>query len=192
VSVAIAWVIENRGPPFYFPRASDGYALMVDAQGCIYDGTFQVQSCRRGADFIRLRRTDGLVDGFPPPPRWAVLPERVGERVRCRFFGWPATCLRDETVQRVIGSPSFSFTSAHVVRVPLRGHIVNFSYGVEWPGLLADTAAYAALIGAAWCAVHYSRRRTRGVWGCCAVCGYCRRGLAADAKCPECGTVPTK
>jgi hypothetical protein len=25
----------------------------------------------------------------------------------------------------------------------------------------------------------------------CRACGYDRRGLAADAKCPECGTVPT-
>jgi hypothetical protein len=27
--------------------------------------------------------------------------------------------------------------------------------------------------------------------GLCGGCGYDRRGLAADAKCPECGTVPT-
>jgi hypothetical protein len=28
--------------------------------------------------------------------------------------------------------------------------------------------------------------------GCCPSCNYDRAGLAADAKCPECGTVPTK
>jgi rubrerythrin len=28
--------------------------------------------------------------------------------------------------------------------------------------------------------------------GACQACGYDRRGLATDAACPECGTVPTK
>ena len=34
-----------------------------------------------------------------------------------------------------------------------------------------------------------AQRRARA--GCCTGCGYERRGLAADAVCPECGTVPT-
>ena len=39
--------------------------------------------------------------------------------------------------------------------------------------------------------VRYIRRHRR--WastGACMRCGYDRGGLAADAKCPECGTVP--
>lgn len=35
------------------------------------------------------------------------------------------------------------------------------------------------------------RRRRRSRVGMCVRCGYDRRGLAADAKCPECGTIPT-
>jgi hypothetical protein len=34
------------------------------------------------------------------------------------------------------------------------------------------------------------RSRTRA--GCCRFCGYDRRGLPAEAKCPECGTVPAR
>jgi hypothetical protein len=36
------------------------------------------------------------------------------------------------------------------------------------------------------------RRRRRIRQGLCAGCGYDRRGLPADAKCPECGTVPAR
>jgi hypothetical protein len=36
----------------------------------------------------------------------------------------------------------------------------------------------------------YADRRRFGP-GLCTKCGYDRRGLAADAKCPECGTVPS-
>jgi rubrerythrin len=31
-----------------------------------------------------------------------------------------------------------------------------------------------------------------GASGTCPGCGYNGRGLAADAKCPECGTVPER
>jgi hypothetical protein len=40
-----------------------------------------------------------------------------------------------------------------------------------------------------WRADYTAARRARS--GLCATCGYDRRALAADAKCPECGTVPT-
>ena len=49
---------------------------------------------------------------------------------------------------------------------------------------------FAAMVlpaGALWRRDIREARRARGG---CASCGYDRRGLAADAKCPECGTVP--
>jgi hypothetical protein len=53
--------------------------------------------------------------------------------------------------------------------------------------------AVAILLGAAaasW--IPAARRMIRRRAGRCAECGYDRRGLADDSKCPECGTVPTK
>jgi hypothetical protein len=55
-----------------------------------------------------------------------------------------------------------------------------FGVSVLYP--LALTLIPAGLL---WYA---DRRRLRP--GLCGGCGYDRRGLAADAKCPECGTVP--
>jgi rubrerythrin len=42
---------------------------------------------------------------------------------------------------------------------------------------------------AAWRIENIVRRRMRR--DLCPRCGYDRRGLAADAKCPECGSVPS-
>jgi hypothetical protein len=60
-------------------------------------------------------------------------------------------------------------------------------YGVTllYPVLLTGVPA-AAL----WRRDIRERRRARA--GSCLACGYDRRGLAADAKCPECGAVPIK
>lgn len=56
----------------------------------------------------------------------------------------------------------------------------TFGTSVLYPVLL--TSLPAALL---W----YIERRRFGP-GLCAKCGYNRRGLAPDAKCPECGTIP--
>jgi hypothetical protein len=54
-----------------------------------------------------------------------------------------------------------------------------------WPFALATGGCAFAL----WHADIRARRRARV--GVCIGCGYDRRGIAADATCPECGTVPT-
>jgi len=54
-----------------------------------------------------------------------------------------------------------------------------------WAPLLVAAITASVL----WPMDHRADRRGRV--GRCPKCGYDRRGLAADAKCPECGTVPT-
>jgi hypothetical protein len=53
-------------------------------------------------------------------------------------------------------------------------------------GAIGLSPAYVALY-LWWPALLALFRRRRGL---CGSCGYDRRGLAADAKCPECRTVP--
>ena len=56
-----------------------------------------------------------------------------------------------------------------------------------WP--LAMTAAFAGtLLTSLVLALISRRRKRRAERGECPGCGYDRRGLAVDAKCPECGT----
>ncbi|MFY7896709.1 MAG: hypothetical protein ACOVP8_10785 [Phycisphaerales bacterium] len=62
-----------------------------------------------------------------------------------------------------------------------------------WPGLVVNTALYAASAYGAFvaCRVGWRRfgpqRRRRIARGCCPACGYDRHGIAASAMCPECG-----
>ena len=53
-----------------------------------------------------------------------------------------------------------------------------------WMPILVWMAACSPL----WCLVLQAAWRRH--LGLCVACGYDRRGLPADAKCPECGTVP--
>jgi len=60
-----------------------------------------------------------------------------------------------------------------------------------FPGLLANSAAFAGgwpPLVALPAALRRWRRRQRGA---CTACGYDRRGIGADAVCPECGGVGT-
>jgi hypothetical protein len=60
-----------------------------------------------------------------------------------------------------------------------------------WTGLMGDTFFYGCLI---WCALFgpgILRRARRAAKNQCVWCGYDRRGLDDDDKCPECGAHPT-
>ena len=59
----------------------------------------------------------------------------------------------------------------------------------RWQPIAMGVAA-AALVsgGTVWAMNRYRASKYRPPW-CCQQCGYDRTGLAADAKCPECGTL---
>jgi hypothetical protein len=56
-----------------------------------------------------------------------------------------------------------------------------------WPGLALNTLFYAGLAWGLWQVPLDIRRRRRRRMNRCVKCGYDRAGIAADAKCPECG-----
>jgi hypothetical protein len=101
---------------------------------------------------------------FPQEPRWKVV-----QRIRWRWG-----------FKEVPGLPG-SDADWHAGVLYGRSPHGNF-YGVNlaYPVLL--TTIPAALL---W----YADRRRFGP-GACGGCGYDRLGLASDAACPECGTVP--
>jgi hypothetical protein len=68
--------------------------------------------------------------------------------------------------------------------VRYEAHPYGWTFGVSVLHPVALTLIAAALL---W----YADRRRRGP-GSCGGCGYDRAGLAADAKCPECGTIAAK
>jgi hypothetical protein len=65
-------------------------------------------------------------------------------------------------------------------------------YEPVWPGLLGNTAMFAAVFWLVMPGRRVLRSLLRDRAGRCVGCGYDRAGLATDAKCPECGTVPVK
>jgi hypothetical protein len=88
----------------------------------------------------------------------------------------------------LIGLPTLMVWNPFLIpkRATVRWLLTGFTIFVAAsPWLLIVTALPAALL---WLQeIPAARRRARLRAGQCATCGYDRRGLAADAKCPECG-----
>jgi hypothetical protein len=59
-----------------------------------------------------------------------------------------------------------------------------------WPGIVLNTLTFSLVPLAIGILFRTTQRWHRRRKGLCLCCRYNRAGLAADAKCPECGTVP--
>jgi hypothetical protein len=134
-----------------------------------------------------------------PPPKfrrqaWSL--EMAGLDV-AREYGWPAYCLWEgETVD---GSNAgltewpwngFAYGGIRIGPTPSLGRFLPAL--PLWPGMALDTAFYGGGLLALSYMIPRARRWARVRKGLCPWCRYNRAGLAADAKCPECGRVPTK
>lgn len=59
-----------------------------------------------------------------------------------------------------------------------------------WHGLVLDSVFYAVVVLAVWSGLGRGRAWLRTRRSRCAKCGYDRRGIRAEAACPECGEAP--
>lgn len=122
------------------------------------------------------------------------------ERITWRFAaGWPCRCLQGTrtTVVRPPGGPTISDGLLPVPRSVAEPTIespIDFLLGAKYlpthvlPGrFIVDVLCYSAALLTFAASVLRARSVLRGFRGRCRACGYDRRGLAADAVCPECG-----
>lgn len=112
--------------------------------------------------------------------------------------GWPRRAMYSElrTTQRGMLHRLNATTTLHwgvaVADIPFARSIVPHKQAVLplrpiWPGLLANTAIFAAPWAVLLFGVPLARRAVRRKRGLCEGCGYSRRGLPAGTNCPECG-----
>jgi hypothetical protein len=103
--------------------------------------------------------------------------------------GVPLRCLTDT----VVVSPfSTGFSGEYIGgwRIEIGRTIVQVPTTPLWPGFLANTLFYGAMVWALSQILLILRRRSRRRRGRCVRCGYNRAGLAAAVVCPECGHLP--
>jgi len=122
-------------------------------------------------------------------------PETANVYVVCA--GWPLACT-SATYWEVVASSTSRPTPRWEIGIPAPAMLhPSTAYGMfvprviplspRWPGLLLDTAFYAAILWTAFVGRSALVRTLRRRAGRCAVCGYDLRGLQPGVKCPECG-----
>lgn len=119
--------------------------------------------------------------------------------------GWPLTCLEgrhwsEMLIEHAKDGRSGAFRGGAVVRDglreidarwmsgPARAATLDVPVAPRWPGLVIDTALWAAVIGLLLRGPGCARRRFRILRGRCVACGYHLHGLD---RCPECGQATT-
>jgi hypothetical protein len=121
-----------------------------------------------------------------PRPAFAGRPYAGHEQGVYAFsYGWPFFGGTGRTVTQRPPSAPPSLQNEHLVEVPFRSTFVRFPLRPIWPGLLANTAFYAALTLALLAARRWWRAKRRPGKGQCVACGY-ELGEGVTV-CPECG-----
>jgi hypothetical protein len=218
--VASSVCIAGVAAVLWHPHGHNGASVVVklDAPGEPKDGTCYLTIWHTSA----ITETEAVVAAFPRNdlanepldrarlPGWcriAMRPWTTGVRPwpaqdcgdwRIRDeAGWPLRCLSLEFGPRY-SCPRSSWNNSPIelhggIELRRRGpDITGVPYRPLWAGLILDSVLFAGcslVLSKTTCALRRYKRRTRGD---CSACGYDRGGLAADAKCPECGTPPAK
>jgi hypothetical protein len=205
-TLVVAWAIAYRYPNHY---ASGGW-VGKDEHGLISG----IKSNGKGIEcwnLIRGRWAKTSVQPEPELPKLDDLPDWVrvpqGNVTYCHtsVTGWPWPCwscfddlipppaaegrtARERALNQSRLLPQNTWSHAVVIN---RGtsQVVLPTLPLVRP-LLADWGIFMLGIGVPLLIVRPVFRAIRASRGLCCSCAYDRRGLPADAKCPECATVP--
>jgi hypothetical protein len=107
--------------------------------------------------------------------------------------GWPLHCLRGWTLTEITYPPrtpsKVDSRSVHTFDIPMPFAAASLRMPTLplWPGLVADTLFYAAILLGIVRGPRLVRRWMWGRTGKCTKCGYDTRGLTSNT-CPECGS----
>lgn len=153
-----------------------------------------VRSCKLGPAFGPLTLTADSVRApawaFQPPP-----PEVNGQRATSACFnitrgiGWPYVLLRSQLICDERVSPASRQVGVMSSRLSKLNFIPIIPY---WPGVIVNTATFAAPLLLFSLALQRLRSRTRRRRNACLHCGYALVGAESAVRCPECGTgIPT-
>jgi hypothetical protein len=208
VTLVVAWAIAYRYPNHY----GSGSWVGRDEHGLISGD----KSNGKGIECWNLIRGRwAKTPGRPEPelpklddlPGWVRVPQGKVTYCCTKVTGWPWpcwSCFVDSTPPPAAEGRTArerALNQARLLAQNTWSHAVVLDRGTSQivlptspliRPLLADWGIFMLGIGVPLLIARPTFRAIRAARGLCGSCGYNRRGLAADAKCPECGTIPTK
>jgi len=92
----------------------------------------------------------------------------------------------DVRYPRPFGDPQFWIRETNTMHWKFDSDLLYHGEYVCYLPIWMIAAPAAVVSGLMW-GIEPVLRRRRRLQGCCARCGYDRRGITSDAKCPECG-----